>query len=146
MLTLSKPATHMLYRLNFLLACGALVGIALCLLARYAVYAPLAAMLPESGSYLAGALLLICLMLTVLILAVTEGRLEALRLGRAHTRRPLGIAGQAMIVIGHLVALFAAYRFLRGEDGQWAGVLALVVLLYVGGTAAAFTDMRRSAT
>ncbi len=136
----------MLYRLNFLLACGALAGIALYLLARYLIYAPLAAVLPESGSYLAGGLLLICLMLTVLIVAAVQGRLEALRLGRADTMRPLGIAGQAMIAIGHLVALFSAHRLLQGLGEQWAGVLGLVFLLYLGGTAAAFTDMRRSAT
>jgi hypothetical protein len=131
-------------RVNFLVAAGVLTAMILVLLGRLLIVVPLAWLAPDWASVAFGAWLLIGLMLVVNLLSRMQKKLEKMA-GGAQRRPPgrLGISGQALLYIGHILLLAAGYAWWSGEEGLRAPEsTALAALLYLGGIAAALTDWR----
>ena len=93
------------------------------------------ALAPAIVPYFIAAYTLAALMLTVLIVAKTTIRLEAVSMAaRASPASALSVVAQVVLCLAHLCVLFAVYaQFAIGGDGavQWPWLLA--PLLYAAG-------------
>jgi hypothetical protein len=133
-------------RINFLIAAGLLILMALFLAGYYLFATPIAAVAPSWAPYVMGVWVLVSLGLVVSILARLHGALAARFAGaRRGPQRPLGFAGQALLYMGHIVLIAGAFGWLRGETGIQPAVAGATLLIYIGGIAATLTDWRRSA-
>ncbi len=136
----------MLARINVFIAVGVLVLTALFVAGRYLVVLPVSWFAPSLAPYVAGAVVLAVLMLTVDKLSVFQSRFEALAIAAAGRRPgPLGVAAHAAIGVSHLLLGYAGWQLLQHGPGASLPPFVLGAWLYAGGVVAALTDWRRRA-
>ncbi len=137
----------MIARLNFLLAVSVSVVLAFYVVGRFVLYALIVRIAPEFAPYFVAAFALSALMLTVLILAKTVIRLERTSVAaRKLSARPATFLAQAVIYLGHALAIYGVYVFftMASDSTTWV-VWVLAGTLYLAGIAIAIADWRKRA-
>jgi hypothetical protein len=135
----------MVSRINFLIAAGVVIAMALLLAGYYLIVTPVAAVAPRGAPYVLGVWVLISLGLAVSLLARLHGRLQASYAPTGGSpRRSLGFAGQALLYVGHIVVVAGIYRWISGNAGTELEAVVVAALIYAGGMAATLVDWRRS--
>jgi hypothetical protein len=134
----------MLARMNFMLGLGLLSLIAFYFAGTYLVIRPLASMAPGWTNPATGIILLAACALTVQFLSMIMTNLRGIALYE-NGERPgaLALASQAVIVLGHIVLLYAAVGLLRGERSIGELQLLVVAALYLTGAAIAVYEWRQ---
>ena len=137
----------MLGRLNFLFAVSILTLLVFYFAGRFVVLKVIVAFAPAAAPYFIAACALAALMLTVLVLAKTVIRLDALSAAARWQKASMrSVAAQMTLGLAHLCAFFALYTsFVTGSDGSvwWPWLVAPA--LYAAGIAANVTDLRMRA-
>jgi hypothetical protein len=138
-------ATHqtVIARINFLLATALVLAMAMYLVGRYVVVAPLSWIEPQWASIAAAIWLLVSLMLGVSFLANIQTRLSTFPPGVVQNIGMPGLIGQALILAGHLLIALAAYRWFSGTLTLNLLVVLLPAIVYALGVAIVLFDLRR---
>ncbi|UCH49183.1 MAG: hypothetical protein JSU95_05185 [Betaproteobacteria bacterium] len=138
----------MLARINLLFAFSMLTLLVFYFAGRFVLVKIVAAVTPSLVPYFIAGYTLVALMLTVLIVAKTTIRLEAMS-SAARARRPNAryFVAQVLLCLAHLCVLYGIYAmFFPGSDGATQSPWLLAPLVYATGIYLAVIDMRKRAS
>jgi hypothetical protein len=133
----------MIARINLLLGTALVIAMAMYLVGRFLIVAPVRWIVPEWSSTAAGIWLLVSLMLGVSSMARIQTRLAAMPAAVVHSIGMLGLTGQALLLAGHILILIAAYRWFAGTLAVNLLVAILPAIVYGLGVIAVLMDLRR---
>ncbi|UCD68769.1 MAG: hypothetical protein JSW48_01265 [Betaproteobacteria bacterium] len=138
----------MLARINILFAFSILTLLAFYFGGRLVLVEIVEALAPPLVPYFIAAYILVALMLTVLIVAKTTIRLEAVSMAsRTSPASARSVAAQGLLCAAHLSVLFAIYvLFAIGGDGAVHWPWLLPPLLYAAGIYLAIIDFQKRAS
>lgn len=137
----------MFSRINFFFAVAALAITVFYIVGRYLIVAPVALLVPVLAPYVAGAVILVSLMLIVRSLSDTMSNFEVMTFAaRSSPMGAIGYAAQLCILGAHALVVLGAWRLMPPENPSAAlPPLAIAVWLYAAGVFAALADWRRRA-
>ena len=138
----------MFSRINFFFAVAALAITVFYIVGRYLIVLPIALVAPVLAPYVAGAVILVALMLIVRSLSDTMSNFEVMTLSaRSRPMRALGYVAQLCIFAAHILVVLGAWRLMPPENPAAAlPPLAIAVWLYAAGVFAALADWRKRAS
>lgn len=134
----------MLARINFLAGFGMLVLAAFYYVGVYLILTPISRVAPGWGSFLAGALVLIAMGITVQSLAsAISGFAGVARYVAGRSSAPLFFSSQVVLICAHALTIYAVAGLVSDYPPASTVQLLITVALYVAGVALSLYEWKQ---